>query len=118
GMMVAGLLQLVFPGIFRGADEARSKEDWRKLVKRCDQYTFLFGAATVGGLLILSLVAPYLLGWLISDRYAASMPLLISAGLATAATQVNQVQYLLLQGQHNSAGMVKVMMKTDAIKTL
>jgi O-antigen/teichoic acid export membrane protein len=116
-MAVAGLLQWVFPGVFRQADTSRSTEDWQRLARRCDYCTLLFLGVTVGGLLALAAVGPYLVGWLISEQYAPSMALLLPAGLAAAATQINQFQYLLLQGQHDSVSMAKLMIVLALIRT-
>jgi O-antigen/teichoic acid export membrane protein len=116
-MAVAGLLQWVFPGIFRQADISRSVEDWQRLARKCDYCTLLFLGVTVGGLLALAAVGPYLVGWLISEQYAPSMAILLPAGLAAAATQINQFQYLLLQGQHDSASMAKLMIFLAALRT-
>src|SRR4030095_13424287 len=44
--------------------------------------------------------------------------MIFSAGLIMLNSQINQFYYLLLQGQHNSAGMVWVMLIVAAIKTL
>jgi O-antigen/teichoic acid export membrane protein len=115
----AGLMQRVFPSIFRQADQAKSPADWRRLAGRCDRVTMAFLGLTVAGLAMLHLLGPYLTGWLISKpNYGPSMPLLFPAGIAAAAVQTNQFQYLLLQGQHNSLGMVKVMSILATIRTL
>jgi O-antigen/teichoic acid export membrane protein len=116
-MVCAGMLQWVFPAVFRQADAARSTKDWRKLARRCDQFTLLFLAVTVSGLLCLKFLSPFLVPWLISRKYAPGLPYLLPAGLAAAATQVNQFQYLLLQGQHDSNSMVRVMVLLASIRT-
>ena len=113
----AALMQGVFPGVFRLADEARSEADWRAIARRCDQFTLLFLGVAVVGLLGLHWLAPHLLGVLIDQRYARSVGMVFAAGLAAVTVQVNQFHYMLLQGQHNSAGMVKVMLVVAGIKT-
>jgi hypothetical protein len=64
------------------------------------------------------MVGPHLIGWLIAERYSPSMLLLFPAGMAAITVQANQFYYLLLQGQHNSAGMVRVMAAVAGLKTL
>jgi O-antigen/teichoic acid export membrane protein len=113
----AALMQWKFPAVFRASDRARSERDWRELARKCDRLTLLFLGLTLGGLGVLQLVGPHLVGWLIGQKYAASMPLLLPAGMATVALQTNQFQYLLLQGQHNSSGMIKVMLPLAALRT-
>lgn len=46
------------------------------------------------------------------------MSMLLPAGLAVATVQINQFQFLLLQGQHNSSGMVRVMLGVATLKTV
>ncbi len=117
--LVCGMLmQRVFPAIFRASDQARTEADWRRLARRCDQATLLFLGVTLGGLAALHLVGPYLVGWLVSARYAPCMPLLVPAGMGAVAMQTNQFQYLLLQGQHNSSAMVRVMLILATIRTI
>lgn len=110
-------MQLFFPGIFARCDAARSAEDWRAIARRCDGLTAAFLALTLGGLVVLHAAAPWLVGPLISAKYAAAVPMVFGAGCALLAAQANQFQYLLLQGQHNSAGMVKVMLLVAGVKT-
>ncbi len=116
-LVCAGLMQRMFPSVFRASDQARTEQDWRSLARKCDRLTLLFLGLSVSGLAVLQIVGPYLVGWLIGEKYAASMPLLIPGGMAAVAAQTNQFQYLLLQGQHNSSGMVKVMLVLAALRT-
>lgn len=123
GAMIAalaagGLMQLVFPVIFRGADLAKTAGDWRELARKSDQATWVFLGITLAGLVGLSWVAPWLVGPLIGREYEGSLAMLLPAGLAMAGVQVNQFHYLLLQGQHNSAGMVRIMLTVALIKTI
>ncbi|MCF7763890.1 MAG: oligosaccharide flippase family protein [Verrucomicrobia bacterium] len=117
-MVMAGMMQWVFPTIFQMSDHAKTLEDWKRIAKRCDGATVLFLALSVGGLVVLKLVSPFLVGWLIGERYIPAFAMLVPAGLAMVASQVNQFYYLLLQGQQNSAGMVRVMLIVSGIKTL
>lgn len=117
-LAVGALMQLVFPGVLRGADAARSPGDWRALARRCDLFTALVLAGGLGGLLALHAAGPWLLGWLIAPRYADSLPLLLPAGCASMAAQANQFQYLLLAGRENSRAMVKVMLVVASARTL
>jgi O-antigen/teichoic acid export membrane protein len=112
------MMQAFFPGIFRRADLAETPGDWRKIAYRCDQLTIGFVVLSLGGLVALHLTAPLLIGWLIDRQYAAVLPMIVPAGLVMVNSQINQFYYLLLQGQHNSAGMVWVMLVVAAIKTL
>lgn len=118
-MAVGGLMQLVFPGVFRRADQARTPDDWQQIARRCDQATAVFLAVSLLGLIALVWIGPYLTGWLISAKheYEASLPILLPAGMAMMTAQINQFYYLLLQGQHNSAGMVRVMVTVAGVKT-
>lgn len=117
-LAMGGLMQLVFPKAFRQADAAQTGADWARLAKWCDQITLLFLGLTAAGLLVLWLASPYLLGSLISMKYAPALAILAPTGCGVLTAQVNQFQYLLLQGQHNSLGMVKVMAVTAGVKTL
>jgi O-antigen/teichoic acid export membrane protein len=118
GLVSAGLMQGAFPAVFRQSDQARSPQDWRNLARRCDWFTLLFLGVAVAGLGALQLVGPLLVGWLIGNQYAPSMPLLLPAGMGAVAMQANQFQYLLLQGQHNSAGMLRVMLVLSGMRTI
>ena len=117
-LILAALMQGMFPKFFRDADLAKSPAEWQALARRSDQFTLLFLAGSVVGLLGLQWGAPHLVGWLIDPRYERAMGMILAAGLAAVTVQSNQFQYLLLQGQHNSTGMVKVMLAVAGIKTL
>ncbi len=117
-MVAAGVLQWVFPAVFRQADAARTPEDWHRLARRCDQFTLLYLGLTVAGLSALAVIGPFLVGNVISNHYAASIPLFLPAGLAAAASQANQFQYLLLQGQHDSGSMARVMILLATFRTV
>lgn len=117
-MAAAGLLQWVFPKMFRMADQARTPADWRNLAARCDWLTLLFLAVSLAGLGALSAIGPHFVGWLIDVKYEPAMPLLLWTGLAVVSVQVNQFHYLLLQGRQNSAAMVWVMTVVAGVKTL
>lgn len=117
-MVMAGMMQWVFPSIFHKADLAKTPQDWRSIAVKCDQSTMMFLVLTIGGLVTLKMVAPYLVGWLIGEKYVPAFDMLVPAGFAMLASQINQFYYLLLQGQHNSAGMVKVMLTVSGLKTL
>ncbi|MCI0539736.1 MAG: hypothetical protein L0Z50_31395 [Verrucomicrobiales bacterium] len=112
------MMQAFFPGIFRRADLAKTPADWRMLGTRCDQLTILFVILSLAGLVALHFLTPLLIGSLIDRDYAPVLPMIIPAGLVMLNSQINQFYYLLLQGQHNSAGMVWVMLAVAAIKTL
>lgn len=112
------MMQAFFPGIFRRADLAQTPADWRKIAIRCDQLTVGFVVLSVTGLVALHFLAPLLLGSLIDEKYAPVLPMIVPAGLVMLNSQINQFYYLLLQGQHNSAGMVWVMLVVAAVKTL
>ena len=114
---VGAVMQRVFPDVFKKADQARTSLEWRQIAQRCDHVTALFLVVTVAGLVVLQAAGPLLMGWLISSEYAPSIEMLVPAGFAMVAAQVNQFYYLLLQGQHNSAGMVKVMTTVAGVKS-
>jgi O-antigen/teichoic acid export membrane protein len=116
-MVVAVLMQMFFPSVFRKSDDARSVGDWKAIAKQCDQITIAFLVLSLVGLTILKLLLPHLVGPLISKDYVPAIDMLIPAGLAVVASQINQFHYLLLQGQHNSAAMVRVMMVVAGVKT-
>ena len=117
-LIMAVLMQGMFPRFFRDADLAKSHTDWEMLARRSDQFTLLFLSLSVVGLLGLHWCAPHLIGRLIDARYERATGMIIAAGLAAVTAQVNQFQYLLLQGQHNSSGMVKVMLAVVGVKTM
>jgi O-antigen/teichoic acid export membrane protein len=116
-LLLAALMQRIFPEIFRQADAARRREDWVALARRCDRATLVFVLFSGLGLVFLRLVAPHLVGWLIHARYQDAMSMVLAAGLAMVTVQVNQFQYMLLQGQHNSIAMVRVMAAVAGVKT-
>jgi O-antigen/teichoic acid export membrane protein len=112
------VMQRVFPAVFREADIASQLEHWRQLARRCDKITMIFFGLALGGLGLFALIGPQLVGGLIDQQYAASVDLVFMAGLSMLSVQINQFQYLLLQGQHNSADMVKVMLVVSGTKTI
>lgn len=117
-MVMPALMQWVFPGIFRRADSAKTREDWIELARSCDRITAAFLLISIAGLLALWAASPWLIGWLISEKYVPALAMLVPAGFAALTSQVNQFYYLLLQGQHDSASMVKVMLAVSGVKTL
>ena len=116
-LVSGGLMQLVFPRIFRQSDEARSASDWQRIARYCDAATLAFVLLTVAGLLLFAQVGPFLVGPLIDPKYSVSVAMVLPAGFATAALQINQFYGLLLQGRHNSAALVKVTLLISALKT-
>jgi O-antigen/teichoic acid export membrane protein len=116
-LTATAMMQAFFPGIFRRSDFAKSSEDWRQIARRCDKLTAAFTIFSLAGL-GMHIAAPFLLGSLIAEKYAPVLPMVIPAGLVMVNLQINQFYYLLLQGQHNSAGMVWVMLIVAAIKSL
>ena len=103
------LMQGVFPSVFRQADQARTAADWQQIARRCDRVTLLFVALALLGVGALHLIGPYLVGTLVGESYAPAMSMLMPVGMAAVALQINQFQFLLLQGQQKSASMVRVM---------
>lgn len=116
--VVGGIMQRVFPEIFRQADHAKSSEEWRRIARRCDGATGIFLVVTLVGLWVLKALSPLLTGWLIGPKYIPALAMLFPAGLAMVTSQINQFYYLILQGQHNSAGIAKVMTIVASLKTL
>jgi O-antigen/teichoic acid export membrane protein len=115
--LVAGvLMQGIFPRVFRQADRAQTSADWRAIARRCDQMTVLFLALTLVGLTVLTFLGPGLVPWLLGADYAPALSLLVPTGAALAVATANQFNYLLLQGQHNSASMAKVMAVVAGLK--
>ncbi len=114
----AGLMQRVFPAIFRQADSARTEQDWLRLARKCDWATGAMLGLTLAGLLTLQWISPWLRGWLIDESYGPSLRLLLPAGMAALSLQANQFQNLLLQGQHDSSSMVKVMLVLATMRTV
>jgi O-antigen/teichoic acid export membrane protein len=117
-MTVTAMIQFFFPSIFRESDRAKNPADWRRIAARCDALTVAFVVLSVAGLAVLHFAAPRLPEFLLSSKYALALPMIIPAGLVMVNSQVNQFHYLLLQGQHDSAGMVWVMLTTSAIKSI
>jgi len=116
-MFVAGgLMQLVFPRVFREADKAQSPADWRRLARRCDLFTLLLFLGAGAGLVVLWMAGPQLIGRLFPEKYRLSIPLFIPAGFAILASQINQFHYLLLQSKMNSDAIVRVMLATALVK--
>jgi len=116
-MASAGLLQLLFPKIFRRADEAKSHHDWRELARQCDRQMLVFLAVTLVGLAALHWAGPHLIGWFIDAKYTRAIPLLLPSGLAAAGGLILLFPNLILQGQQNSAAMVRVMLVMTGVKT-
>ena len=117
-LAVGALMQLSYPRFFREADQATTIESWRHLRRYADQLTLSFLVLTIVGLLALWWLAPFFVGKLIGIRYAASLPLVVPAGVAMLTGQINQFYYLILQGKHNSVGVAKVMLTVASLKTL
>jgi O-antigen/teichoic acid export membrane protein len=115
---VGSLMPVVFPGVFRAADQARSRGDWRRIARQCDQITGILLILAVVGLVAAWAIAPHLVGPLIAPAYRDSVVMIVPAGLAALAAQVNQFNYMLLQGQHKSMDMVRVMFAVAGVKTL
>lgn len=113
----SALMQWSFPKIFRKADQARTRGDWLQLQRDCDRAALWFIAATALGLVLLRCLGPLLVPWLISYRYERSLSLVIPAGGGFAALLFTQFFFLLLQGQHNSAGIVRIMVVVALVKT-
>lgn len=111
------MLQLGFPRMFRLSDEAQASGDWSAVARRCDRLTVVYLVVAIGGLTLLAVLGPHLVGWLVDARFAPAMPLVLAAGMAAVSVQVNQFHYLLLQGQQKSADMVPVMGAVAGVKT-
>jgi O-antigen/teichoic acid export membrane protein len=116
-LAAGGLMQFVFPMIFRGADSARTKGDWHALARKSDHATLAYLLLLLIGLQAVIWLEPWLVGPLISEEYKLSLGMLFAAGCATAAVPINQFHCLLLQGQHNSAGMVRIILTVAALRT-
>lgn len=116
-IVLGALMQFALPRVFRKADLAKTEQDWRQIASRCDHVTVIFVVLSLAGLVALHWMGPYLVGWLISPTYAEALPMVIPAGMATMTALTNQFYYLLLQGQHNSAAMVRVMTVVAGLKT-
>jgi O-antigen/teichoic acid export membrane protein len=117
-MVLAFLMQWIFPKIFRESDQAKTVEDWRKIAHACDRATVIFFALGVGALIALQYVGPFLIGWLVDAQYSAAMTMLLPVGMSLIASQINQFEYLLLQGQQNSRAMVWIMSALAGVKTI
>jgi O-antigen/teichoic acid export membrane protein len=116
-MVMGAIMQFAFPIIFKKSDQARTASDWRQIARRCDEATVVLIVVSIVGLLTLDWISPYFLGWLISPQYKDALVMLAPAGAMFLTSQVNQFQYLLLQGQRNSAAMAKVMIAVTILKT-
>jgi O-antigen/teichoic acid export membrane protein len=117
-MASSTLMQWSFPKIFRKADQARTAADWLTLRRDCDRVALLFLGATTAGLLLLRWLGPWLVPWIITPRYERSLSLVIPAGAGFGVLMLVQFFFLLLQGQHNSASMVRIMLLVAATKTV
>lgn len=117
-LVLATLMQVVFPKIFRRSDQAATPAEWRAIARSCDQANWAFIGLAVAGLLGLAWQGHILVESVIGKKYGPAMHLVIPAGMAILASQANQFQFLLLQGRHNSLGMVKVTLVLAAVKTL
>jgi O-antigen/teichoic acid export membrane protein len=117
-LVMATLMQVVFPKIFRRADQAGSPAEWLGIARDCDRWNWAFIGLASAGILLLAWQGHILVESVIGAKYRPAMHLVIPAGMAILASQANQFQFLLLQGRHNSLGMVKVTLVLAAIKTL
>lgn len=115
-LVFLSMMQGFFPHIFKMADQARSKEDWKEISRRCDKISVVFAFFGFASVAVLHTMGPYLKGWLINENYATSITMILPAGLAAMATQINQFHFLLLQGQRKSGVMVRIMMTLAAAK--
>jgi O-antigen/teichoic acid export membrane protein len=116
-MAASSLMQWSFPKIFRKADQAQTADDWIRLRRDCDRIALLFLGVALLGLLLLWWLGPWLVPWLITPRYERSLRLVIPAGAGFAVLPLTQFFFLLLQGQHNSASIVRIMLMVALAKT-
>ncbi|MBM3824637.1 MAG: hypothetical protein FJ404_17425 [Verrucomicrobia bacterium] len=116
-VILGAMMQKVFPSIFRECDAARDPEDWKRISIRCGHWTLGFVAVVLVGLLLLDFLGPRLLQGLLGSDYRESWSMILPSGMAAMTLQINQFHYLILQGQHNSMGMVRVMMAVAGLKT-
>jgi O-antigen/teichoic acid export membrane protein len=117
-LVLGGLMQWVLPTIFRQADTAKTSQEWKQMARKCDQATGAFLALTIGCFLLFIAFSDLLIGPVISLNYLPAVGMVLPAGFAMATLQVNQFYFLLMQGQHDSAGMVKVMLLIAGAKTI
>lgn len=117
-LVMATLMQVVFPRIFRRADQAGTPAAWGAIARDCDRANWAFIGLASAGILLLAWQGHILVESVIGAKYRPAMHLVFPAGMAILASQANQFQFLLLQGQHNSQGMVKVTIVLAVIKTL
>lgn len=92
------------PLVYSAASEARTREDWRRIVRSTDTRAVAFFLMAVLAALAVHWIAPFLVGSLISEKYAAAAPWLASIGLYWAAFGAQQYYTLLLQaaGRHRA----------------
>lgn len=117
-VILGAMMQWVFPSIFNACDQAKGASDWREIASRCTRWTVGFVGISLSGLLLLQWVGPRWMRDLLGREYWESWTMVFASGMAAMTLQINQFYFLLLQGQHNSVGMVKVMMVVAGVKTL
>ncbi len=101
-MLLTILLQFQQPVFFSLASEDPGPR--RELARRVDRTALAHAALTLAGLVALRLVAPALIGPLISARYAAAIPWLLPAGCAVLAVSSGGFYHsLLLAGRRERA---------------
>lgn len=116
-VLVAGaLMQWAFPKVFRKADLSDNVFGWLQVKRRCDQVTVVYFILATAGALATHWIAPFLVPTIISEQYLPALPMIVAAGFITINAAINQFYYLILQAQHNSGDMVKVMLFMAVLK--
>lgn len=106
-LIVTSMLGLVFvqyfqPGLFAAASEEPAQR--RLLARRVDLIAASYCAIALAGVAILRLIAPWLIGPLISENYRPALDMILAAGwFGVAMTTAQFFHTLLLAGRREKA---------------
>ena len=107
GLIVTSMLGLIFvqyfqPGLFAAASEEPAQR--RQLARRVDLIAAAYCGFSISGVLALRLIAPWLIGPLISEKYRPALDMILGAGCFGAAMTTAQFFHtMLLAGRREKA---------------
>jgi len=112
-MLGAVIFQFFQPDFFADASEGGAPR--KALAARVDRVAFGHAALSLAGLASLRLIAPWLIGPLISARYADALPWLLPAGAFATATMTASFYHSLLLAGRRERSCLPVDLSTAAL---
>lgn len=114
-MLAIIFVQYFQPGIFAHASEEPEKR--RNLARRVDLIAFAFCGLALVGVVALRLVAPWLVGPLINEKYRAALGMIIPAGFFSVAVITAQFYDTMLLAGHREKACAPVDIVTALVLT-